>query len=87
MDPRETGLAPSFLSTRFAFSQWQSCQLLRTWPLLRVDNVGKQTFTITELSAADPDSHLFEVPDGNTVIGLRTRPDVRITRSLLCIRG
>ena len=29
MDPRETGLAPIFLSTRFAFSRWQSCQLLR----------------------------------------------------------
>ena len=30
MDPRQTGLAPSFLSTRFAFWLWQSCQLLRT---------------------------------------------------------
>jgi hypothetical protein len=27
MDPRKTGLAPSFLSTRFAFSRWQSCHL------------------------------------------------------------
>jgi len=34
--------------------------------------VGKQTFTITELSAADPDAHLFQVPDGYTVIDLRT---------------
>jgi len=33
--------------------------------------VGKQSFTITELSSADPDSHLFEVPDGYTVIDLR----------------
>src|ERR1700722_4577157 len=30
MDPRQTGLAPSFVSTRFAFWRWQSCQLLRT---------------------------------------------------------
>jgi len=30
MDPRQTGLAPSFLSTHFAFWRWQSCQLLRT---------------------------------------------------------
>jgi len=35
MDPRETGLAPGLLSTRFAFSRWQSWQLLLTWPLLR----------------------------------------------------
>jgi hypothetical protein len=34
--------------------------------------VGKQTFTITELSAADPDSHPFKVPAGYTVTDLRT---------------
>src|SRR5258707_7443599 len=30
MDPRQTGLAPSFLSTHFAFWRWQSCQPFRT---------------------------------------------------------
>ena len=34
--------------------------------------VGKQSFTIIEISSADPDPHLFEVPDGYTVIDLRT---------------
>ena len=34
--------------------------------------VGQQTFTITELSSSDRDSHLFEVPAGYTVPDLRT---------------
>ena len=34
--------------------------------------VGKQTFAITEPSSSDPDPHLFEVPAGYTVAGLRT---------------
>src|SRR5215469_16237542 len=38
MDPRETGLALSFLSTRIAFSRWQSCRLLRMGPLLGIGN-------------------------------------------------
>lgn len=34
--------------------------------------VGKQTFAITKLSSSHPDSHLFELPAGYTVTGLRT---------------
>jgi hypothetical protein len=33
--------------------------------------VGKQTFTIIELSASDPDSHLFELPAGYPVKDVR----------------
>lgn len=33
--------------------------------------VGKQTFTITELSSSDPDSHLFELPAGYAVTDVR----------------
>ena len=33
--------------------------------------VGKQTFTITELSSGDPDAHLFELPAGYEVRDVR----------------
>ena len=35
---------------------------------------GKQTFTITELTAADPDSQLFELPVGFKVNDQRKNP-------------
>lgn len=33
--------------------------------------VGRQTFTITELSSSDPDSHLFDLPVGYEVRDVR----------------
>ena len=33
--------------------------------------VGKQTFTITELSTGDPDTHLFELPAGYEIRDVR----------------
>jgi hypothetical protein len=38
--------------------------------------VGKQTFTITELTAAEPDPQLFELPAGYKVTDLRKNPPI-----------
>ena len=38
--------------------------------------VGKQTFTITELTAAEPDPQLFELPVGYKVTDLRKNPPI-----------
>jgi len=56
---------------------WHSNQLginllsIRTSPMF-----GKQTFTITEITAAEPDPQLFQLPGGYTVNDQRTNPPI-----------
>jgi hypothetical protein len=37
---------------------------------------GKQNFTITELSAVEPDPELFKVPEGYEVRHMRKNPPI-----------
>lgn len=56
---------------------WHSQELainlisIRTGPM-----VGKQTFTITDLSATEPDAELFKVPAGYEIRDLRKNPPI-----------
>ncbi len=56
---------------------WHSDQLginllsIRTSP-----QFGKQTFTIEEITAADPDPQMFELPTGYTVNDQRKNPPI-----------
>jgi hypothetical protein len=69
IEPGEMGNDQALIATN---ETWHSQELginllsIRSGPI-----VGKQTFTITELSSSDPDSRLFELPAGYTVTDVR----------------
>ncbi len=69
IEPGEMGNDQAVTATN---ETWHSQELginllsIRSGPI-----VGKQTFTITELSSSDPDPHLFELPAGYAVTDVR----------------
>jgi hypothetical protein len=56
---------------------WHSPRLGFNLLSIRSDpRIGTQTFTITELNAADPDPQLFAVPEGYQVVDQQTSPPI-----------
>jgi hypothetical protein len=56
---------------------WHSDQLgINVLSILSSPFSGKQTFTITELTPAEPDTRLFEIPEGYKVNDQRKRPRI-----------
>jgi len=51
---------------------WHAPQLgINLYSEVADPNVGKQTFTLTDVNLAEPDPKLFELPEGFTVVGQR----------------
>jgi len=56
---------------------WHSQELgVNLWSIRTGPMIGKQNFTITELSATEPDHALFKVPAGYEIRDLRKKPRI-----------
>jgi len=41
------------------------------WSQIEAPQIGRQTFTVTEISTAEPDASFFQPPQGYTVVDRR----------------
>jgi hypothetical protein len=44
------------------------------WSVIEAPQIGKQSFTVTEISTAEPDAKWFQPPEGFTVVDHRNEP-------------
>jgi hypothetical protein len=57
--------------------EWHSQELGINLLSIRSDpTIGKQTFTVVELTASEPDAQLFEVPAGYRISDQRKNPPI-----------